>query len=119
MEKIFFFCMAIIIAMLLSSCRTSGIAEAVIEHQRAIDAVETERAIRNRAIESSIRGLDASVERLKNIARRSEDVGAEIDDIIFLFDEYNERVEQFICDYNNLKANLDCVDNSKRDMANR
>lgn len=78
--------------MLLTGCASSRVSQSVIEHQREIDRVEEGFRIRDRAVESSIKRLEA-------ISARSSGMEGTIDELIELVDEYQRGVEQLIRDY--------------------
>lgn len=88
-EKIILFGITL---MLLTGCVSSRTSQSVIEHQREIDRIEEGIRIRDRAVESSIRRLEA-------ITARSSGMEGTVDELIELFDEYQRTVEQLIRDY--------------------
>ena len=88
-EKIILFGITL---MLLTGCVSSRTSQSVIEHQREIDRIEEGIRVRDRAIESSIKRLEA-------ITARCSEMGGTVDELIELFDEYQRGVEQLIRDY--------------------
>lgn len=96
MEKIIFGILSLFMFMWFGSCTTGRVTADLIEHQRAVDALEAQRDIYSRAVDNAIRGLEA-------ITARSENQGRTIDELIGLFDEYDRGVRQLIQEYNNLK----------------
>lgn len=88
-EKILLFGITL---MLLTGCVSSRTSQSVIEHQREIDRIEEGIRIRDRAIESSIKRLEA-------ISARCSEMEGTVDELIELFDEYQRGVEQLIRDY--------------------
>lgn len=78
---------------LLSACAsTKRVDRQVLEYQRQIDRLEEELRARDRAIDSSVRELEA-------ITERSRGMEADIDDIIRELDEYQRAVERLIQNY--------------------
>lgn len=83
--------LVIVIACLcLCSCATTRHTEqSVLEHQKQIDRTEESIRVRDRAIDTCIR-------ELAHIARRSESMGGDIEDIIRELDLYHAAVQRLL-----------------------
>ena len=91
MVKKVILCLAGLI-LLTGCCSTRRVDRQVLEYQRQINQLESELRARDRAIDSSIRELEA-------ISERSRGMEADIDDIIRELDEYQRAVERLIQSY--------------------
>ena len=87
MSKKIFLCIA---CLCLCACTSSRHTEqSVLEHQKQIDRTEESIRARDRAIDTCLR-------ELAYIARRSEEMGGDIDDIIRELDLYHTAVQRLL-----------------------
>lgn len=85
----------ILVLVCLSSCVSSGgggVGESVLEYQRQITYLEGRIAL----YESSLGG---AIDGLEDLTVRAGNIGSTIDELIYLFDEYQRRVNELIRSY--------------------
>lgn len=81
-----------------ASTRPSG--DAVLEHQRQIDALES----RIRSYETA---TEFTIRELETIAGRASSMGTTVDELIELFDEYQRTVERILRNYRATEGEID------------
>lgn len=92
---------AFILAMLATSCATTRkpTSNAIIEHQRKIDELEATIARIDSIMSDTASGL-------REITDRSAGMENEIDAIIREFDEYQQRINRFLSEYNAIRNGI-------------
>jgi chromosome segregation ATPase len=75
----------------------------LINHQREVDRLESELRSRDGTIRDAARDLESISEQIGSVAERSGRMEDEIDTVIRLFDEYQQRVERMLRDYNSVR----------------
>ena len=103
----------LVACVLFTSCSTTrGADKLVLEHQRQLAEYQA-------AVSYYFGRIDSCAERIGNIGKRAESLGAEIDHVIELFDEYQRAVEQLLQDYNALRAAVENKNESDYDNGAR
>lgn len=100
-EKVFTITVAIAyVLLLICSCTSSRgritVGQSIVEYQQQIAALEAELTRRDTAIATAARDLEA-------ITSRSSDMEGTIDELIELFNDYQQRVKQLLLDYRRLE----------------
>lgn len=90
-----------IFAVVLAGCTSTRPTDnAVLEHQRQIDALES----RIRSYEAA---TEYTIRELETLAGRAEKVGTTVDELIELFDEYQRTVERILRNYRATEGEID------------
>ena len=89
-KKIYF--IAIICFLFCSCASTRQVDRDILAYQAEIDRLESELRSRDRAVDNAVR-------KLENITTRSIGIEGTVDELIELFDEYQQAVEQLLRDY--------------------
>ena len=99
---------SIVLAMLSAGCTTprNSASNAVLEHQRKIAELEATIGRIDNIMSDAANGL-------REITSRSANMEAEIDGIIREFDDYQQRVEQLLREYNALRSQNKSVSESR------
>lgn len=82
--------------VLFSSCKSSRVNESILEYQKQIDELTAELKRRDTAIRSGIVAINA-------VSDRCGEMGDEVEDIIRLFDEYQQTVERLLREYQQVR----------------
>lgn len=82
-----------IVSVALSGCASRPrVDTSVLEHQRQIDELES----RVRSYEAT---TEYAIRELETLSRRAEEMGGTVDELIELFDEYQQTVERILYHY--------------------
>lgn len=78
--------------VLFSRCKSSRVDESILEYQKQIDELTAELKRRDTAIRNGIVAISS-------VSDRCREMGDEVEDIIRLFDEYQQTVERLLREY--------------------
>jgi len=89
-----------------TSCRsTSPITDqSVLTHQREVIELESRNRDLTKRLDSYDSIVGTSVSRLEDIGIRAAGMGSEIDELIYLFGQYQSEVQRLIDEYRRLQA---------------
>lgn len=90
----------IVVAILLSGCQSNRVDESILEYQKQVDELTAELERRDTAIRNGIFAINA-------VSTRCREMGDEIEDIIRLFDEYQQTVERLLREYQQARNGIE------------
>jgi chromosome segregation ATPase len=103
MKYAFYFWLGIILTLVCTCVSSkSGADTAVLDYQRQVTQLEDRNQELERRIDQYDSTVGRSIQQLKDIRERARGMEGTIDDIIKLFDEYQQRVDELSRAYNSI-----------------